>query len=286
MKGLLPWIQACRPKTLVASFVPICVAFKNTFSVNEPNLTSIGLTIGCLFFIILIQVSTNLANDFYDGLKGVDNNRFNALKRFVSSGELCPDKVFLATKILLILSFIVGLLVMHFSDASKWLVVVGVICIILSIVYTGGPYPLAYNGLGDIFVILFFGFVSIELTKYILCVSNNYVFEFSFILSISVGLLINNLLIINNYRDYENDLIYEKKTTIVKFGKRFGKIFFLASLCFPALYSFCYDKYLVLTIIPIGLFSLHYLTKEISLKNSNISLSLSSLNVLVFGLFC
>ena len=286
MAYLVNWIKASRPKTLVASCVPIYVATQLFSQIYPLNQRTLVLSLSCFLFITLIQVSTNFANDYFDAKSGADENRKNAPERVVSSGRLKQQHVLYAALFLLFLSFCIGLFVLLYSQSSFWLLPLGVLCIFLAILYTGGPFPLAYNGLGDVFVVIFFGFVAVELTKYVLCSASAVHFDFSMGVSFSVGLLINNLLVINNYRDFENDQKVEKKTSIVLLGKNFGISLFLAGFLVPVFLGIHSNNYAILVILPTSVASLYFLLKNSSLISSNRSLSLSALSVVLYGLLC
>jgi 1,4-dihydroxy-2-naphthoate octaprenyltransferase len=280
------WIQASRPKTLVASLVPIYVALQLFLEKVSLDQKACILTFACLVFIISIQIATNLANDFYDAKSGADTNRKNAPERVVSSGKLRPIEVINVALGLLIISFCIGVFIVLYSDSSFLLFPLGVICILLALIYTGGPFPLAYNGLGDIFVILFFGMVAVEVTKYVLCSASNVDFSYDLDVSISVGLLLNNLLVINNYRDFETDKAVRKNTSIVLFGKKFGIFLFISGVFFPIFSGVLANNILVVLILPTSFLSLYMLITKGPLANSNKSLSLSALSAVLYGVFC
>jgi 1,4-dihydroxy-2-naphthoate octaprenyltransferase len=286
MAKFLVWIQASRPKTLVASLVPIYVALQLFLQDASIDQKTCVLTLACLVFIIFLQISTNLANDFFDAKSGADANRKNAPERVVSSGKLSPTLVINVAVGLLIFSFCIGVFIILYSDSSFLLFPLGFICILLSIIYTGGPYPLAYNGLGDVFVILFFGMVAVEVTKYVLCSASNFHFSYDLDISISVGLLLNNLLVVNNYRDFETDKAVRKNTSIVLFGRKFGIFLFISGVFFPILFGVLENNNLVLLILPTSLLSLFMLITNGPLANSNKSLSLSALSAVLYGALC
>ena len=280
------WIQASRPKTLVASLVPIYVALQ-LFLQNVPlDQKACTLTLACLVFIISLQISTNLANDFFDAKSGADTHRKDAPERVVSSGKLSPTEVINVAVGLLIISFCIGVFIILYSGSSFLLFPLGIICILLAIFYTGGPFPLAYNGLGDVFVILFFGMVAVEVTKYVLCSASNIDFSYDLDISLSVGLLLNNLLVINNYRDFETDKAVRKNTSIVLFGKKFGIFLFISGVFFPILFGVLANNNLVVSILPTSFLSLYLLITNGPLANSNKSLSLSALSAVLYGALC
>ena len=286
MASFSVWIQATRPKTLVASLVPIYVALQLFLQDVSLDQKACVLTLACLVFIISLQISTNLANDFFDAKSGADANRKNAPERLVSSGKLSPTLVINVAIGLLIFSFCIGVFIVLYSDSSFLLFPLGVICILLALIYTGGPFPLAYNGLGDVFVILFFGMVAVEVTKYVLCSASNVHFSYDLDISISVGLLLNNLLVVNNYRDFETDKAVGKNTSIVLFGRKFGIFLFILGVFFPILYGVLANNNLVLLILPTSFLSLYLLVSKGPLANSNKSLSFSALSAVLYGVFC
>jgi 1,4-dihydroxy-2-naphthoate octaprenyltransferase len=286
MASFSVWVQATRPKTLVASLVPIYVALQLFLQDVSLDQKTCVLTLACLVFIISLQISTNLANDFFDAKSGADANRKNAPERLVSSGKLSPILVINVAIGLLIFSFCIGVFIVLYSDSSFLLFPLGIICILLALIYTGGPFPLAYNGLGDVFVILFFGMVAVEVTKYVLCSASNVHFSYDLDISISVGLLLNNLLVINNYRDFETDKAVRKNTSIVLLGRKFGIFLFILGVFFPILYGVLANNNLVLLILPTSFLSLYLLVSKGPLANSNKSLSFSALSAVLYGAFC
>ena len=280
------WIQASRPKTLVASLVPIYVALQLFLQEVSLDQKVCILTLACLVFIISLQISTNLANDFFDAKSGADANRKNAPERVVASGKLCPKLVINVAVGLLIFSFFIGVFIVLYSGSSYLLFPFGVICILLALIYTGGPFPLAYNGLGDIFVILFFGMVAVEVTKYVLCSASNIHFSYDLGISLSVGFLLNNLLVVNNYRDFESDKAVRKNTSIVIFGRKFGIFLFILGTFFPILFGVTANNYLVVLILPTSFLSLYMLITKGPFANTNKSLSLSALSAVIYGAVC
>ena len=266
--------------------MPIYVALQLFLQDVSLDQKACVLTLACLIFIISLQISTNLANDFFDAKSGADANRKNAPERVVSSGKLSPTLVINVAVGLLIFSFCIGVFIILYSDSSFLLFPLGIICILLALIYTGGPFPLAYNGLGDVFVILFFGLVAVEVTKYVLCSASYVHFSYDFDISISVGLLLNNLLVINNYRDFETDKAVRKNTSIVLFGRKFGIFLFILGVFFPIFCGVLANNNLVVLILPTSFLSLYMLITNGPLANSNKSLSLSALSALLYGVLC
>lgn len=129
-----------------------------------------------------------------------------------------------ATILVLAVAFCIGLALIPFG--GWWLLLVGVASVVCAWCYTGGPLPLAYNGLGDVFVILFFGFIAVGCTYY---VQAGTVTAEVFAVGLACGLLVNNILVVNNYRDREEDVLANKRTLIVLLGRSFGMLLYLTS---------------------------------------------------------
>ncbi|MGD8780424.1 MAG: 1,4-dihydroxy-2-naphthoate polyprenyltransferase [Ignavibacteria bacterium] len=210
------WLLASRPKTLLAAFVPVIIgsSIAAHHAVYKPFASLIALICA-----VLIQVGTNFVNDLYDYYSGADTEERKGPQRVLASGLGSVKEMKIAITLTFGLAFFLGLYLVAISD---WVVLlIGVLSIITGIAYTAGPYPLAYNGLGDIFVFLFFGIVGTVGTYYVLTLS---VKPVAFWASIPVGALITNILVVNNYRDVNEDKISGKNTLAVKFGKKFTRI--------------------------------------------------------------
>ena len=226
---LKDWLLASRPKTLVASLLPVVAGFLLAY--EQSDFVSKGVGMLCLLYCLLIQVGTNFANDYFDFVKGADSKRDRAPVRMVSSGIIKPRTMLIASCLVFLLSFAVGVYIMLSVNGSRYL--------LFGLGYTGGPFPLAYNGMGDVFVIIFFGFVAVLTTYYVTSLSANLNWEPNWVLPLGVGFVINNLLVVNNYRDYEEDKKVGKKTLVVLLGKRFGLcLFFIGVLVSTVLTPF------------------------------------------------
>ncbi len=254
------WILATRPKTLPAAIMPVIVgsslAIKfDTFAQGEFSNQAFVL---CLAFAILVQIGTNFANDYFDFLKGADTNKRKGPTRMVASGHISPKAMKIATAVTLFIAFILGLSLVKFG--GPWLILVGVASIVSAVIYTGGPYPLAYNGLGDIFVLFFFGVIAVSITFY---VQTGVITTESILTGTAIGLLINNLLVVNNYRDIEEDKLANKKTLIVRLGQTFGYhqyqlSLILATIGLPAYFYFFSENTIwpATLALPYGIFML------------------------------
>jgi len=186
----------------------------------------------CLAFALLVQVGTNFANDYFDFVKGADTAQRVGPRRAVAAGLVTPGKMLAATWLVLGAAFVAGLLLVR--EGGWILLPIGIVSIVCAIAYTGGPYPLGYNGLGDLFVFMFFGLVAVDATFY---VQAGQVTADTPPCGAAVGLLAANILVANNYRDVETDTAAGKKTLVVRFGRRFAvwQYALSALLCPPAL---------------------------------------------------
>lgn len=206
------WIKAARPQTLAAAFVPVLVgvalaARDQTFQ-WMPSLVAMA----CAF---LIQIGTNYANDYFDFVKGADTDERIGFERAVAAGHISARQMKLATMLTMGLAFVLGLyLVWH----AGWIILVlGVLSLIFGILYTGGPFPLGYHGLGDLFVFIFFGIVAVMGTYYVNALQWS---PASFWASLAVGALATNILVVNNLRDLEQDRKSGKYTLGVLLGEQ------------------------------------------------------------------
>jgi 1,4-dihydroxy-2-naphthoate octaprenyltransferase len=210
-KKLEIWVQAARPQTLAAAFVPVLVGCALAARNNQLNWIVAGVALLCAF---LIQIGTNFANDYFDFVKGADSDDRIGFKRATASGQVSRQQMLWATIGTMLLAFVCGLyLVWH---AGLIVLAIGILCIICGVLYTGGPFPLGYNGLGDLFVFLFFGIVAVMTTYYVNALSWSVP---SFWASLAVGALSTNILVVNNLRDVEQDGPAGKNTLGVLFGE-------------------------------------------------------------------
>jgi 1,4-dihydroxy-2-naphthoate octaprenyltransferase len=210
------WIIACRPRTLLAAVVPVIVGTSIAIYIGSFQPIAAFIALCCS---ILIQVGTNFVNDLYDFLRGTDKKDRPGPQRALSTGLLTRREMNLGIYFSFGLSFILGMFLVYIGG---WFVLtIGVLSILAGIAYTAGPFPLAYHGLGDIAVFIFFGFVGTIGTYY---VQAHEITPLIFWSSIPVGALITNILVVNNYRDREDDYSNGKNTLAVIFGETFAKL--------------------------------------------------------------
>jgi 1,4-dihydroxy-2-naphthoate octaprenyltransferase len=211
------WILALRPKTMTAAIVPVIVGTALVHSHGLPIVWWLSICAG--FSACFIQIGTNLVNDALDFHKGADTETRTGPQRVTQSGLLTSKQVMTGAVICFLAATALGIpLVIH----GGWpIVAIGVVSIALAYGYTGGPYPLAYKGLGELFVILFFGLVAVMGTFYL---HAGFVDQASFVAGLQVGFLATVLIAINNLRDAPQDALVAKKTLAVRFGLTFGRI--------------------------------------------------------------
>lgn len=237
------WLEASRPKTLPAAVIPVMVGTALAAAHHAADFTRAAI---CLAFALLVQIGTNFANDYYDFVHGADTAARVGPRRAVAAGLVSPRQMLGATWLVLGVAFAVGLLLVR---EGGWLLLpIGIVSIICAIAYTGGPFPLGYNGLGDVFVFLFFGLVAVCTTFYVQAGS---VTADSVCCAAAIGLLAANILVANNYRDAETDGLAGKKTLVVRFGRKFALWQYalsnvLALLCPPVLMVFLKYRWPVL----------------------------------------
>ncbi len=213
------WIEAARPKTLPASLSPVLLACVLAWCEGVFQWVPALL---CFGVALLAQIASNFANDYFDFKKGADREDRLGPERAVAQGWITPKAMLRATFLTLGLSCLCGCLLLFFAGWE--LIPVGIAIALCVLAYSAGPFPLAYNGLGDVCVLLFYGVIPVCFTYYIQAGAFSML---CFLLSLSVGLLSTNILVVNNYRDYEQDKASKKRTTIVLFGRGFGRIFYL-----------------------------------------------------------
>jgi len=215
----LVWLEAMRLRTLPAAIVPVVLGI--TLAAIEG---SIPLDISSIIVLtaVLIQLGTNFANEYYDYLKGADTPDRVGFIRATSAGLIPPQSMKRAYIITMTLALISGL---HLVYYSGWpILIIGLLSIFFGVIYTAGPYPLAYVGLGDVFVFLFFGVIAVNGTYYVLTQTLSYPVA---VASLACGALSTNILVVNNLRDTETDRKAGKNTLGVRFGDRFLQIEYL-----------------------------------------------------------
>jgi 1,4-dihydroxy-2-naphthoate octaprenyltransferase len=216
------WLSAARPRTLPAAVAPVMVGTALAWRDGAVDGRAAGL---CLAFALLVQIGTNFANDYYDFVQGADTAARVGPRRAVAAGLIAPGTMRTAMWVVFAAAFASGLGLIAWG--GPWLLAIGVASILCGIAYTGGPWPLGYHGLGDVFVFVFFGLVAVGTTYF---VQAGHVTADALLAAVPIGLLTANILVVNNYRDVETDAVAGKRTLVVRFGRRFARLQFMLSL--------------------------------------------------------
>jgi 1,4-dihydroxy-2-naphthoate polyprenyltransferase len=235
MNGMRIWLMASRPRTLPAAVAPVLVgtAFAGFEHVFHP-LRFVAALLGALF----IQVGTNLSNDYSDARRGADAEDRLGPVRVTAGGLVPPRQVLIATYVSFGIAVLFGI---YLIVVAGWiLLVIGAASILAGVAYTGGPKPYGYEGLGEVFVFLFFGIVAVTGSYYVQTIHLNWE---AFALAVPVGLLASGILVVNNIRDIDSDRRAGKRTLAVRLGRRrtrvmFAVIIYLAFLLTPVTWAF------------------------------------------------
>jgi 1,4-dihydroxy-2-naphthoate octaprenyltransferase len=276
--GLKPWILAARPKTLPAAIVPVWVGSMPALFFSEGSQFSWVLFAATLASCLCIQVATNLFNDAIDHAKGADTERRLGPVRATASGLLSRKAVMLGALGFCALAALFGLVLI---EARGWpILVIGLVSLLLAFAYTGGPFPLAYRGMGEIFVILFFGFVAVGGSWFVQ--TGEWPNLEMWQVSMQVGLYSTALLAINNLRDCDEDRLTGKRTLAVRLGKSFARRE-IALLCLaPPLFGIGFS-WLPLLVLPLGVFITVKIFATEPGRAYNRFLALAALQLLLFA---
>jgi 1,4-dihydroxy-2-naphthoate polyprenyltransferase len=253
------WVLATRPKTLVAGVVPVAVG--GALAWREGTF-ALWPTLAALLGALFIQVGTNLVNDYYDFKRGADTAARLGPPRATQQGWLTPRAVITGAMVCFGLAMLVGLYLV--SVGGLPILCIGLVSILAGYAYTGGPFPLGYNGLGDLFVLVFFGFVAVGGTYFL---NSHAVHPLTLIAALPVGLLGVGLLAVNNTRDAQTDAAAGKRTLVVRFGVAFGKAEYVACVVLSAL-------------VPVGLVAAGITTPWALLPLLSLPLAIAPLRVL------
>ncbi|XWN38517.1 MAG: 1,4-dihydroxy-2-naphthoate polyprenyltransferase [Balneola sp.] len=278
------WVEAARPKTLAAAFVPVLIGATLAYQHELINWTATTVALLCAF---LIQIGTNFANDYFDFVKGADTEERIGFERATAKGLIAPKTMLNATIISMVLAFIFGLYLVW--TAGMVVLIIGLLSLLFGILYTGGPFPLGYNGLGDIFVFIFFGIVAVMTTYYVNALAWS---VDTFWASLAVGALCTNILVVNNLRDVEQDTKAGKRTLGVLFGETTLKIEYsimlLLAFSIPPHFYFKLEYsewvFLPFLVLPVAVINAKTIWTETEKKNLNQQLEKTAKFMTLFGL--
>lgn len=288
------WLLASRPKTLAAAMAPIFVGCGMAAYYGEFKIIP---ALSCLFFAISMQIAANLINDYFDFLKGADGEDRLGPLRATAQGWITPKTMIKGILVVIILGCCCGFTLIFYGGIE--MIAVGAFCVLFSYLYTSGPFPLAYNGLGDLAVILFFGLVAVGFTAYVQTLNWTSLLVWG---GIATGMVVNTLLVLNNYRDRVGDAKVGKRTLVVLLGEPFGRYFYFAlgiiailiqqvlfRQLLPQKSDFTLIHWICLFVMPIIYLLLHYFTwRKISLlregKVLNTLIGETSRNMLIYSI--
>lgn len=220
------WVIAARPATLPAAVAPVLVG---TAMAAYRGVMAVWPAVAALAGALLIQVATNLANDYFDFRQGSDSADRLGPTRVVQAGFLAPETVLRGTVVVMVLAGLVGL---YLVWVGGWpILIVGLLSLFCAIAYTGGPFPLAYHGLGDPFVFVFFGLVAVAGTYWVQALALP---TDLFLAGAGVGALTTAILVVNNLRDIGTDGISGKRTLAVRLGETGTQIEFVVLVILAA----------------------------------------------------
>jgi 1,4-dihydroxy-2-naphthoate polyprenyltransferase len=241
------WVDAARPRTLPAAVAPVLVG--SALAAHDGHFHAAAAAL-CLGFALLVQIGTNFANDYYDFQRGADTAARVGPRRAVAAGLVAPGVMKAAMAGVFAAAFVTGLGLIAWG--GPWLIAIGAASILCGIAYTGGPWPLAYHGLGDLFVFIFFGLVAVGGTYFVQAGS---VTMDALLAGAGVGALAANILVVNNYRDVETDAAAGKRTLVVRLGRAAARVQFGASLAiaFAVPVLFLARGYAAWCLLPLGL---------------------------------
>lgn len=274
------WLLASRPKTLTAALIPVIVA--TALAYNEGVFRLVPAFV-CMVFASLMQIAANFVNDYFDFLKGTDREDRLGPERACALGWITPSAMRMGIAVVLVAACLVGLTLLCYGGLE--LVAVGVACVVFCFLYTT---LLSYCGFGDVLVLLFFGFVPVLGCYY---VQASELSPSTWWCALACGLAINDLLVVNNYRDRDTDRLSGKRTLVVILGEHFGRYFyeFLGIAACASLIPFVLDGRWPAFVLPLLYLIPHTATWRRMVRihkgrELNSVLGLTSRNMLFFGL--
>jgi 1,4-dihydroxy-2-naphthoate octaprenyltransferase len=213
------WVEAARPRTLVAGIVPVLVGTAASGRFSLPRF------LGAMVVAVFMQVGVNFANDLFDARRGVDTEHRMGPRRLTSSGLITPVAMGRAIALSFIIAIVAGTAL---AAAAGWeLVVVGAVSVLAALGYSGGPWPYASKGLGEIFVFIFFGLVATVGSAY---VQAEHIVPLAVAGAVPVGFLATAILVVNNLRDIDTDAQAGKRTLAVRLGAGRTRLLFRSLL--------------------------------------------------------
>lgn len=278
------WIEAMRLRTLPVSISGVLAG--TALAIWQERFSIVPAAL-CLLFAVSAQITSNFANEYYDYKNGMDRKGRDGFRRGVTEGDITPQAMRSATFVMLALAALTGCALLYIGE--WWLLPVGICILLAALAYSAGPYPLSHHGLGDLAVVIFFGIVPVTLT-YWLQTGGWSEIQAVLTTSVAVGLLAANVLVVNNYRDMDDDKAVGKNTTVVIFGRKMmGNAYLLSGILAMALMTPLWISLpLWSLIVPLIYLLLHILTWRRLVRNTgsalNSVLGITALNILIFSL--
>ena len=282
---LKPWLLAARPKTLPAAAAPVLIGTAMAWRDGGGHWPSAILAALCA---LLLQVAANYANDYFDYVKGTDTAERLGPTRATAAGWVTPAAMRRAFIIALALAGVMGAYLLVRGGLPA--IIIGLLCVAAAILYTGGPFPLGYHGLGDLFVFIFFGLVGVGGTYYVQTLDINAAVLWA---GVAPGLLSVAILTVNNLRDIDGDRSSGKRTLPARLGAAFGRAEYLlclliACIGIPLWLTVKYDAPMTIMLAAAALAAagapLRILLREAPSARYNLALAQTGRLLLVYGI--
>ena len=211
---LKAWVEATRPRTLPVSIAGVLGGLACALTYGKFRLLPFVI---CLVFALLAQIVSNFANEYFDYKSGIDKKGREGFRRGVTEGDISPKAMKRATYILLATDCLIGCSLIIWG--GWWMLLIGAFIAVFALAYSAGPFPLSRIGLGDVAVVVFYGLIPVVFTCYLITGTTENI-RFTVPVAFALGLLADNVLIINNHRDAGEDKAVGKLTTVVIFGRK------------------------------------------------------------------
>ena len=281
------WFLAARPKTLTGAAVPVMIGASLAIADTACHISWTAALL-CLLFAFIMQIDANFVNDYFDFMKGTDDEQRLGPKRACAQGWVTPRAMRLAIALTTLLACAVGLPLVLFGG---WpMVAVGALCVAFCFLYTT---HLSYVGMGDLLVLLFFGLVPVSLTYYLALPGEHQTVTWEcLVAALACGLVIDTLLVVNNYRDIDNDRRTGKRTLIVAIGAKGGRALYLSLGIVACLLgcAFCFFGHLWAFLLPLAVYLPLHISAFLAMKRINKGAALNGVlgqtarNMFVYGL--
>lgn len=276
------WMLAARPKTLTGAAVPVMIGLSLAFA-DVGGSFKILPAVLCLLFALVMQVDANFINDYFDFIRGNDDEARLGPRRACAQGWVSPRQMVCAIAVTTAIACAIGLPLIIYGGVEMLLI--GALCVLFCFLYTTS---LSYLGLGDLLVLVFFGIIPVCIVYYLQ--AGTVTFE-AFMASLACGFVIDTLLLVNNYRDIEGDERAGKRTLVVRLGARRGRMAYLLSGVTAVLLGvvFAVFGHWLASVLQVAYLALHYaayrrMVKINKGKALNAVLGITACNMFVYGL--